>query len=131
MSDVTPLLSSERAKADQERAEWLLSIASDVLEISELFDTVLMNPDSALSKITLRELLLTQPRWGKGRTKHVLDGIRSTLGVDTPTREMTVGWLLDRRVAGASRMLAWVDAFDPRDKAPWTGYPFAPKPEGV
>lgn len=131
MTTAAPLLVSERAKADEERAEWLLSIAQGILDIPELFETVLANPDSTLSKITLRELLLTQPRWGKGRAKYVLDHIRSALGVDTATRDMTVGWLLDRRVAGASRLLAWVDAFDSKDTAPWVGYPFAPKPGGI
>lgn len=131
MTDTALLLAPERFKADEERAEWLLSIAQGILDIPELFETVLANPDSTMSKITLRELLLTQPRWGKGRAKYILDHIRSTLGVEIATRDMTVGWLLDRRVAGASRLLAWVDAFDQRDTAPWVGYPFAPKPEGI
>ena len=118
-----------RAPAARERAEWLLAVASGVLEISELLETAINDPESVIHKITLRELLLSQEGWGKGRTKRILDSVRDTLGVDIPIRSMTVGWLLSRKEVGASRFLAWIDAFDPRTSAPWVGFPFAPRPE--
>lgn len=123
-------LARARLDADTMRAEWLIGITSEILTIPDLIEHSLGEDGAPLRKITLRQLLLAQPRWGRKRVKEVLERVRSTLGTNIREREMTVGWLTDVRYDGKN-MLAWIDAFTPRSGAPWVGFPLSPPPTAV
>lgn len=122
-----PALARARLDADTMRAEWLIGVTSEILTVPDLIEQSLTDEGAPLRKITLRQLLLAQPRWGRKRVKETLEKVRATLGTSIREREMTVGWLTDVRYDGKN-MLAWIDAFTPRTTAPWVGFPLAPQP---
>lgn len=83
------------------------------------------DPDEnpALLRITLRELLASQPGWGVRSASIVTRRMAEALG----EKPKTIAWLVDRRTGG-KRWMAYLDATAER-ALPWAGYPWQPPPE--
>lgn len=116
-------LNSARREASLYRAEWLMSIADGRLTVAELIDESAQPEARALLKLSLRQVLLSQPGWGRQKAGKVLRHLESAAGARMERRKITVGWLLDPR-AGGRRYAAWLDAFEPKT-TPWQGFPYA------
>lgn len=121
-------LAAARLDADATRAEWLIGITSDVLTVADLIEQARLDEGKPLRAITLRQLLLAQPRWGRLRVRSTLAKLREASGSDLPEKNLTVGWLIDSRYEHRN-MLAWIDAMQKEDFTPWAGFPFSPAPE--
>lgn len=121
-------LADARADADAMRAEWLIGITSEILTVPDLVEQALLDEGKPLREVTLRQLLLAQPRWGRTRVRQTLSRLRSVSGTDLPTHRLTVGWLIDQRFEHRN-FLSWIDAVQTNDFLPWEGFPFAPEPE--
>lgn len=116
-----------RDAANRYRAEWLLSVASGMLTVTELIDHAGTEPGRALRTIRLLELLRTQDGWGMSRAKAAMRALRQTRVVpgDLPDRKVTIGWLLDHRTKG-QRYRALNDVTSTvRAAAPWPLFPYA------
>lgn len=121
-------LSEARSSADTMRAEWLIGITSEILTVPDLIEQAILDEGKPLREITLRQLLLAQPRWGRTRVRQTLSRLRSVSGTDLPVHRLTVGWIIDQR-AEHRNLLTWIDAVQTTDFLPWAGFPFAPEPE--
>lgn len=110
------------------RAEWLISVTDGILTVPDIIEHAITGEGIPLRKISLYQLLLAQPGWGRKRTKQTLAHVRDILETSMPEKEMTVGWLTAPRYGGKN-MLAWIDAFTLRYSAPWAGFPFSPVPQ--
>jgi hypothetical protein len=84
---------------------------------------VLTEINAAGIQLSLRQVLLAQPAWGRKRTDAVIEHISSIFGGRMERRQITVGWLLDPR-AGGRRFHAWLDAHQPKSRPPWPGFPY-------
>lgn len=113
-----------RDQAQKGRAEWLVSLDAGLLTSKDLFEEASAARGKHLLRIPLRQVLLSTKGIGEARATKVLDRIRRLLGVSTPARDMTVGWLLDSR-AGGRRFMAWVDATAEHRSEPWSGFPYS------
>lgn len=120
------LANSAKPAAARTRADFLLSLQTGLISISELIDAATSEDDRALRRLTLRQVLLHQEGWGRARTERVLSELTSSLGL-APTRRLTVAWLIDAR-AGGRRVRALADALS--GAQPWIGFPYAPLPAG-
>lgn len=121
-NDVAALNSARRAAALY-RAEWLMSITDGIVTLQELMTEASRPEARALLKLSLRQVLLSQPGWGRKKAEKILMHIESVTGATMERRKITVGWLLDPR-AGGRRYAAWLDAFEPKT-TPWPGFPYA------
>lgn len=121
-----------KAKLDAEtmRAEWLIGITQEILTVPDLVHQSLLDEGVPLRRVTLRQLLLSQPGWGRLRVKRAIDHLKAVTGTNLTERDLTVGWLTDQRFEGRN-FLAWIDALHTKDDAPWEGFPFAPAPIGA
>lgn len=116
-------LNSARREASLYRAEWLMSLTAGIVTIPDLMSEA-ANPEArALLKLSLRQVLLSQPGWGRRKAERILTHIESVTGARMERRKITVGWLLDPR-AGGRRYAAWLDAFEPKT-TPHPGFPYA------
>lgn len=105
------------------RAEYLVALAEGLIDVSDVLEFAATEAGKPLRRISLRQLLLSQPGWGDRRTKHALSLLTDRLGAPINMKEMTIAWLLDPR-AGGRRYMAWLDVRQPKDEAPWPGFPF-------
>lgn len=121
------LANTAKFEADRTRAEWLISLSSGVISISDLIKAATREDGQALRRITLRQLLMSQEGWGRARAERVLSHTTHILGHE-PTSRLTVAWLIDAR-AGGRRVHALADALRMR-VTPWIGFPYAPLPSG-
>ena len=80
-----------------------------------------------LLRISLRQLLGSQPDWGKSKTETAMARMLTLLGEAGARRDQTIAWLVDPRVRG-TRLIAFADATAGRTGPPWPGFPFAPSP---
>lgn len=120
-------LTQARRKADRTRNEWLVSIDAGVVTVPDLLRAATTESGRALRKLGLRQVLESQPGFSRAQAERVLDHTRTLLGAE-PDLRLTVAWLIDPRTGGR-RLQAWADALQQRD-LPWTGFPYAPKPNG-
>lgn len=119
-----------RRSAALRRAEHLMAVTDGMLSIADVVEAACQPGNKALLRITLHQLLLSQPGWGEVRTSATLQRLLTLLGLrldPARTRRLPVAWLVDPRAAG-TRLLAWLDATNPQMAAPWPGYPFTPPP---
>lgn len=118
-----------RAKARFVRAARLYSLANGSTTVVETIAAATDDAGRPLLRLTLRQLLLAQKGWGEQRTAHVIGRTLSVIGApETPTRKLTVAWLIDPR-SGGRRIMAFCDALSAKDGPPWPGFPFAPHPD--
>ena len=119
-----------RASARRYRAEWLISITEGLVNPFELIEQAATDLGRPLRKLSLRQVLLAQPGWGKVMTAPRLEMLRNTLKASSDER-LTVGWLIDFR-AGGRRYLTFLDVFTAtKTQSPWPGFPFADAPLSV
>ncbi|WP_375000186.1 hypothetical protein [Aeromicrobium sp. CTD01-1L150] len=116
-----------RQSAQRYRAEWLVAIASEVIDVHDLIVHASAEEGAPLRKLRLRQVLMAKPAWGPV----VADQMLARLGeiVETGRAPLTVGWLIDSRTAGR-RLLAWLDVNHPRG-APTPNFPYMPLREEV
>lgn len=127
-------LARSREAAARHRGEWLTLIADGVSTIDQLFTEAAAPDGRPLLKLSLRQVLLAQPGWGRNRTRAVLEKILSVAGgrvghvqsANVGHVQPTVSWLLDSR-SGGRRVAALLDALEPKKGAPWPGFPFSPQ----
>lgn len=110
------------------RSEWLASIHVGVISVPDLIQAATEESGAPLRRISLRQLLLTQPGWSEAKVRAALDRITHLLDLKESTRRLTVAWLVDARTGG-KRLRAWADVMQER-VLPWTGFPYAPNPQG-
>lgn len=119
-----------RRSAAMRRAEYLMSVTDGMLGVNDVVEAAAQPGNKPLLRITLHQLLLSQPGWGEVRAGVTLDRLLTLLGLRLDTaglRRLPLAWLLDPRAAG-TRLLAWLDVVTPGMAAPWPGYPFTPAP---
>lgn len=110
------------------RAEYLVALTEGVITMQDIIEASLNEIGKPLRRISLRQLLLSQPGWGQRRASRFLRAVAERLEVACDPREMTIAWLTDPR-AGGRRYLAWLDVTQPKNGSPWAGFPFTPRPE--
>ncbi len=123
-SNPVSLLNSARQQAAIFRAEWLMLIHDEIMSLSDLMHEAEREESKALLRLTLRQILLAQPGWGRRKTNQILDHILSVLGAKIDRRQLTAGWLIDPR-SGGRRYASWLDAFEEKRTPPWPGFPHA------
>lgn len=123
----TPSVVSARAAlsdARRQRAEYLIALSEGLLEPRDVVDAAALDAGRPLRKITLRQLHLSQEGWGERRTQRLLSAVAARIGLsEEHVKGKTVAWLIDPR-SGGRRYLAWLDAQQEKDGAPWAGFPF-------
>lgn len=119
-----------RTSARRYRAEWLIALTEGLINPFELFEQAATEEGKPLRKLSLRQVLLSQPGWGKSKTYPRLEMLRDTLKASN-AEKLTVGWLIDPR-SGGRRFLTFLDIFTAtKTEPPWPGFPFAPAPLSV
>lgn len=113
-----------RVSAARFRAEWLMLVNDRMVLPGDLIAEAARPEAKSLLKLSLRQLLLAQPGWGRTRANTVIDKILSVSNANIERRQATVGWLVDPR-AGGRRFAAWLDAFEPRSALGGAGFPYA------
>jgi hypothetical protein len=113
------------------RARWLLALAEEPAQLSELLEAAGTQVGSPLRFITLEELIATARRCSLSKAREVVRRIVSTcVGGSGGGVRPDVRWLLDYR-AGGRRLAAFADAMTPlREGPPWEGFPWTVVPEG-
>jgi hypothetical protein len=104
------------------RAEYLVALAEGLLTINDVIDAASTAEGIPLRRISLRQLLTTQPGWGERRAAKVLSVVCSNMDVSDVKGDLTIGWLIDPR-AGYRRWLSWLDAHQAKIEGPWAGFP--------
>ncbi|MCU6481284.1 hypothetical protein [Arthrobacter sp. A2-55] len=117
-------LNQARQNAARLRAEWMLLVHDGTVTLNDVLQEAQHQESKALLRLSVRQLLMSQPNWGRGKADSVIGHILSVLDVEIDRRLVTVGWLLDPR-AGGRRFAAWLDAFEPKQRPPWPGFPHA------
>jgi hypothetical protein len=116
-------LAGARRSASRVRAEWLMLVNDETVTPADLLNEAARADARPLLRLSLRQVLLAQPAWGRKRTEAVIGHISSIFGGRIEGRQITVGWLLDPR-AGGRRFHAWLDAHQPKTRPPWPGFPY-------
>lgn len=127
MTQLAPTLEAAnlaRRSASRFRAEWLMLIHDRMVNPADVLAEAARPEARPLLKLSLRQLLLAQPGWGRTRADAIVDNILSVADAKIERRQVTIGWLLDPR-AGGRRFAAWIDAFEPRTTLGGGGFPFA------
>lgn len=117
-------LSSARHEAAQLRAEWLLNIHSELLDVNDLLHESVTPQGKPLLRLRLRQVLLSRPGRGRTRTDFIINRVAAVSGSKLEASKATVAWLLDPRTGGR-RFAAWLDAQELKSGPPWPGFPFA------
>ena len=122
----TPLsvANDARAEAARLRAEWLVGLDADLVTAKDLFEFACTLEGRPLLRIPLRQVLLSDGRFGVARSTRILARIQDLLSVEVPVRKMTVAWLLDARTGG-KRYLAWLESTEVLRSKPAPGYPYS------
>lgn len=122
-SNSVDVLNSARKAANRFRAEWLLMLADGMFTPADLLREAGTDAGRPLLKLSLSQVLLSLPGWGRKRCDSILKHVLSVTGVKIEQRHVTVGWLLDPR-AGGRRYQAWLDAMQTKEGPPWAGFPY-------
>ncbi|KQP63014.1 hypothetical protein [Nocardioides sp. Leaf285] len=112
-----------------QRSEYLISLAEGLLTPLDLITAACEPSGRPLRRITLRQLVLAQPRVGKTRADAYLAALAERLSISENLASRNVAWLIDPR-SGGRRIQAWLDVAHPRE-IPWPGFPLAPRPLSV
>jgi hypothetical protein len=120
-------LNQARAAARRARADWLLALESGVLGVDELVAAASADPQSPLRRIRLFQMIASLPMASPSRARDMLAAFRrmAVMPRALPDRELTVGWLVDRR-SNPRRITALVDALNasgrqpPSERFPWS-----------
>ena len=129
MTPPAPTLESANAarhSAAVYRAQWLMLVHDGMVTPGDVLTDAARPEARPLLKLSLRQLLLAQPAWGRTRADAIIDKILSVTDAKIERRQVTIGWLLDPR-AGGRRFAAWLDAIDPRKELTGPGFPYAKK----
>ena len=129
-SDMT-VASARLRDARRVRGDTLLGLTSGALSVGELCELAQLSEWRPLRRITLHAVLRSLGL-GETRTRRLLARIRSSAGVDPgiATRDLTIGWVLDRRATGRTEALAdALLATSPR-VAPAPHWPYATTDDG-
>ncbi|XKH58612.1 hypothetical protein LG293_16300 (plasmid) [Citricoccus nitrophenolicus] len=105
------------------RGNWLLLVSEGMAEPNEVIAEAAKPHGAALLKLRLRQLVMTHPDWGEGRSSALVAKIVRISGSKVPASEATIGWLLDRR-SGGRRFAAWLDSIEEKSGTPCSGFPF-------
>ena len=124
--DITTLREA-RDSARRLRAEWLVAVAEGLVSVDDVIREAATEEGRPLLKISLRQLLLSQPFVGGVRKDQVMKRMAGTLSSGNVTAKTnkcsTVFSLLDTR-AGGRRYIAFQDARMSRN-TPMAGFPFS------
>lgn len=112
------------AHAGRARSEALLHVTAGTLNVDDVMTAARKGgPTHAFRSISLKQLLIAQPRVGPASANRLLNRLSDFLGEPRPDPEReTIGWLLDGRTA-SKRVAAWNEArstLDVRAGFPWT-----------
>ena len=107
--------------ARRARAEWIVGLESGLVTVADVLDAAKRENGAAVARLKLSTLLTAA--YGAPRAKACVRHVRAVLDVDTPSADLTVGWLTDHRTGGR-RIMALADALNPRNAPPVPGFPF-------
>lgn len=125
-------MSDVRALNRAMRARWLLAVAEDPRQLSELLEASATKVGAPLRSISLVELIATTQKCSKAKSKEMTRRIVSVSSGGTGYGvNPTIGWLIDPR-AGGRRIAAFADSLTSLRKGPpWAGFPWTPEPAGM
>lgn len=124
--DQLPRARSALDQARRTRAEAQVRVSLGEVTALEVILAAHAAEGVPLRRITLRQLLMSQPGVGPATAANQLESLVSRLPRRQTPRRLTVGWLIDFRVGGR-RLLSWLDTTQPK-RTPWPGFPAAPRP---
>lgn len=126
----TSLAVANEAKrtANAERAAALTEIALDMSKPTDIIQRACHPEHRALLRITLVRLLSAEKGTSRDAARRHVTHLHDLIGVTAPDRKdidkLTISWLVDSR-SGGRRMLAFADSIDPKNQAPWPGFPYS------
>jgi hypothetical protein len=123
-------MNSARRNAARFRAEWLMLVHDRMVSPGDVLAEAAQPDARPLLKLSLRQLLLAQPGWGRTRADTIIEKILSVADAKIERRQVTIGWLLDPR-AGGRRFAAWLDAFELRTSLSEPGFPYTRRSSDV
>lgn len=131
------LLVEKRRRANAARGELLTLVQEGLMSAWDAVTEAASSGDEALLKITLEQLVMTQPGVGQHRARRVVEQVIHILEVPPhriSTKDVTLGYVIDGRSNGR-RMLAVLDAFishgliaDCDEVTVWPGFPYSSPP---
>lgn len=116
-------LNSAKKAAQMQRAEWLMLVLDEMVTPDDVIREAASPESKPLLKISLRQLLMARPGWGRKRASQVITDLLAVSGVPADTPQPTIGWLLDPRAAGR-RHEAWIDVTGTGETVQWPGFPY-------
>lgn len=134
--DPSKLVESRR-RANAARGELLSLVRDGLLSAWDAISETASSDDEALRRISLEQLVMTQPGVGEVRARKIVEQVIHILEVPPHRigpRDVTLGFVVDGRSQGR-RMLAVLDAFiahgliaDCDEVSLWPGFPYSPPP---
>jgi hypothetical protein len=124
-----PTMSPQREAAraaNALRGEMLEAIYDGVLTPTDVVLHAADPTNRPLLSMLLLDILSVAPGVSEPASRRRLHRLAATLELREDLTGKSIGWLLDRR-AGGRRLLAWLDAEQPR-LPPWPGFPWTPQP---
>ncbi len=117
-----------RAEANAQRGRALAELRAGTSGVADILRRACLPEGKALRRITLVRLLSGQDGWTKRQARTVLRNVLVILGeradADSDVDHLTIMWLIDAR-AGGRRARSLADVLDPKELAPWVGFPYA------
>lgn len=117
-----------KAAAEDARGRALADLETRASEVADIVRGSCFPEGAALRRIPLVRLLSGRPGTSK---RHARAVVRQTLAVlgernrtDRQVDALTIMWVIDAR-SGGRRIRALADALDPKEQAPWQGFPYA------
>lgn len=121
-----------RSKAHRQRYAYLEAVANGEVNAQDVISAACTPRGTYLGRIKLTRLLATQPGWGDKNATAAVRRIIAVIYGSHPSvqpKDLDISWLVDPR-AGGRRLTAWASCVGDIN-ATWSGFPYAPMPEGV
>ncbi|GAA4153738.1 hypothetical protein GCM10022286_00490 [Gryllotalpicola daejeonensis] len=124
-----PVAQSYQLAARRQRAAALLRVTAGEITVPDLIREACSEAGRPLLRLTLRQVLLAQPKWTKGRVERTLIRLGQVLEADLGEHaRLNLAWLVDPR-SGGRRFTAFCDCLVPSQAPPWDGFPWTPRPK--
>lgn len=128
---VTPIakLAGARDAARRMRTEWLLAVATGMVELDDLIREAATERGRPLLKISLSQALMSMPGVGKQKKNQLLHLMSNSVGERILDEKLSISSLVDGRVGGRV-YYSLNDARRMRD-TPVAGFPFTSLDESL
>jgi hypothetical protein len=117
------VLHEARRNANRTRTNALLLVADGLLNPIQVIEQASTPAGRPLRKITLYQLLVNQPGWGRSRAKEIIEKVSSISEEAVSTKDLTILWLLNYRTHGR-RIQSLINCLPIKvGTTPWPGFP--------